>query len=367
MATLQACRQIQLQFEPKLNELGKGKRLADGLSAVVQIENTLWLAHDETDTLERLTLSETGRTGQFSATDHNQFSLHDFLTLPVSTKNTRTRQQEIDIEGLAYADGYLWLTGSHSLKRNKPKPDQNVNRNQNRLANIIREGNRFLIARIQIETHKGSYRLGKTHKKRSAASLQGDKNDNELTKALAHDPHLAAFLSIPGKDNGFDIEGLAVINDRLFLGLRGPVLRGWAVILEIELDGQGRHLQTIGPNRQLYRKHFLQLGGLGIRDLCFRNADLLILAGPSMALDGPVSVFCWQNAGKVKDESFINATQLQKVIDIPFGHGDDHPEGMALFYPPNAKSATLLIVNDAAAKQRRPKKNRMLADIFPLP
>ena len=25
------------------------------------------------------------------------------------------------MEGLVYADGYLWLVGSHSLKRKKPK------------------------------------------------------------------------------------------------------------------------------------------------------------------------------------------------------------------------------------------------------
>jgi len=56
-----------------------------------------------------------------------------------------------------------------------------------------------------------------------------------LTEALRGDQHLGLFIVIPGKDNGFDIEGLAGAGKRLFIGLRGPVLRGWAVILEVEL------------------------------------------------------------------------------------------------------------------------------------
>lgn len=60
--------------------------------------------------------------------------------------------------------------------------------------------------------------------------------------------------------------------ERLFMGLRGPVLRGWAVILEVELEDNDQpstlSLKAIGPSDRLYRKHFLHLGGLGIRDLC---------------------------------------------------------------------------------------------------
>lgn len=366
MTTHRPYRQIELQFEPELNDLGKNKRLTNGLSAVVQIDDTLWLAHDETATLERLTLSETEPNNRVLATDHQQFSLHDFLTLPVVSKTNHSPQQEVDIEGLAYADGYIWLVGSHSLKRKKPKSELNIENNQNRLASIIREGNRFLVARIPVEAHKGSYRLCKTHKKLSAACLQGDENGNELTAAIANDPHLAAFLNIPGKDNGFDIEGLAVVNKRLFLGLRGPVLRGWAIILEIELDEQGRHLQTIGPDRQLYRKHFLQMDGLGVRDLYFQNSDLLILAGPSMDLDGPVRVFRWRNAALTQQESFLSSEQLQTVLNLPYGDGNDHPEGMSLFCTKHA-DPSLIIVNDSASPQRQISPSTLLADLFELP
>lgn len=44
-----------LEFDPDLNELGNKKALRDGLSAVLQCGHTLWLANDETLSLERLT------------------------------------------------------------------------------------------------------------------------------------------------------------------------------------------------------------------------------------------------------------------------------------------------------------------------
>jgi hypothetical protein len=50
------------------------------------------------------------------------------------------------------------------------------------------------------------------------------------------------FLPLPGKDNGFDVEGLAVFGARLFVGLWGPVLCGWAVILELNSKKMMRQL-----------------------------------------------------------------------------------------------------------------------------
>ena len=63
-------------------------------------------------------------------------------------------------------------------------------------------------------------------------------------EALRQDPHLGPFLRtshgeadgkharapLASKENGFDIEGLAAFDRRLILGLRGPVLRGWAML-----------------------------------------------------------------------------------------------------------------------------------------
>ena len=86
----------------------------------------------------------------------------------------------------------------------------------------------------------------------TAARLEGDARGNLLTKSLQDDPHIGPFVprfsngklsGIPGKDNGFDVEGLAVSGNRAFLGLRGPVW-GWAVVLEVQMVDLERPVQS---------------------------------------------------------------------------------------------------------------------------
>jgi hypothetical protein len=165
---------------------------------------------------------------------------------------------------------------------------------------------------------------------------------------------------------------LAVVGERLFLGLRGPVLRGWAVILEVELKEDDKEpstlrLKNIGPKDRPYRKHFLHLGGLGIRDLCVHGPDLLILAGPTMDLDGPVTIFRWPGGAKPEEESMVPASELERVLDIPYGEGVDHAEGFTLFSPDGGKARSLLVVYDSASERRQLGESTVTADVFNLP
>ncbi len=359
-----------LEFSSEQNKLGRGKELRAGLSAVVQIGDTLWFANDETVSLERLSLI-TGEAGDDSLSfgNHTRFSLNNYLHLPLSpSKNL----EEADIEGLAYEDGYLWLVGSHSLKRKNPDLNKGSKEAQKQLAKISRDGNRYLLARIPVVEGEGTYRLvtedKRKGKKATAAQLRGNEKTNDLFEALRDDEHLGAFLAIPGKDNGFDVEGLAVAGTRLFIGLRGPVLRGWAVILEVELVDGADHgtlqLKAIGPNDRCYRKHFLHLGGLGIRDLCRQGSDLLILAGPTMNIDGPVTIFRWPNGTVKTEEGMVPTTGLERVLDVPYGQGVDHAEGMTLFSLHGDQASSLLVVYDSASTVRQVGVCTMATDIF---
>ncbi len=368
---------IQLEFSPERDDLGKDKELRDGLSVAVQIGDTLWVANDETISLERLTLVEGGNTGTYRyGRQHQQFSLNDYLKLPVPPPPDPADLEEADVEGVDYENGYLWLVGSHSLKRKKPKLKDGVEKAQKQLAKVSSDGNRYLLARIPVVKDDGTYTLAKEDAqngtKRIAAQLHGNEHGNDLTEALREDEHLAPFLTIPGKDNGFDIEGLAVAGKRLFMGLRGPVLRGWAVILEVELKEDAQEpstlrLENIGPKGRVYRKHFLQLGGLGIRDLCVQGSDLLILGGPTMAIDGPVTVFRWRGGTKPEGETLVAASDLEHVLDVPYGQGTDHAEGMALFSQDGGEAQSLLVVYDSASDSRQLGERTVTADIFALP
>jgi hypothetical protein len=126
-------------------------------------------------------------------------------------------------------------------------------------------------------------------------------------------------------------------------------------------------VKAIGPNDRLYRKHFLHLGGLGIRDLCMQASDLLILAGPTMDLDGPVTIFRWPGGVEPEGDSVVPASELERVLDVPYGQGLDHAEGMALFSPDGGKARSLLVVYDSASESRQLGENTVAADVFLLP
>lgn len=370
---------VLLTFLPKLNKLSKGKELRDGLSVVVKVGDALWVTNDETLSLERLSARAATAPFTYEYAGHVQFALSDFLELPLppsSDADGKEKIEEADLEGLDFKGGYLWLVGSHSLKRAKPDKDNSTEKNLNRLAKVTADGNRFLLARIPLEEKTNT--LVKTitegGKTRTAARLRGDDKGNDLTDHLAKDEHLREFLPIPGKDNGFDIEGLAVVGERIFLGLRGPVLRGWAVIIQLELEEQDDStlkLKPITPDNSYYRTHFLQLDGLGIRELCVQGSDLLILAGPTMGLDGPVTVYRWRGGAQPNADRIVFDDAVQPVMHIPFGQGKnagkDHAEGMTMFSQENGDSPSILIVYDSATKERQVGTNAVKADIFHLP
>lgn len=342
--------------------------IRDGLSVALRIDHMLWVANDETTSLERLSIKPAAPGEEVICDAHKTFPLMEYLNLPVADPD-----EEIDIEGLAYDQDYLWLVGSHSLKRKKAEPDKPAEKNIKRLSTIVPDGNRFLLARIPVERQHDSQELARVVAAdgRTAAQLRGNTLGNDLMREIAKDDQLREFLRIPGKDNGFDIEGLAVIGSRLFLGLRGPVLRGWAVLLEIEpeLDSGSTDtlvLKRIGPDGRSYRKHFFSLHGLGVRDLCVSGKNLLILAGPTMDLDGPVTVFRWRGGFPAEAESVVFTEQLETALQVPFGQGDDHAEGMCLFDVGTEGEEVVLIVYDAVAERRKRGERSVEGDLFSL-
>lgn len=327
------------------------------LSAVRQVGSYLWLGCDETATLERLTLSGD------EAGEHCHIPVSNFLALPNSD------DEEIDIEGIAYSDYYLWFVGSHSLKRKRATLDVPGKDDAKRLQKVKREENRYTLGRIPLVD--GQLWPQCPHPEHpdvllTAAQLKRKKKGiSELIHHLKADPHLGEFLKadIPGKDNGLDIEGLAVMGDRLLLGLRGPVLRGWTLLLEIHLaeaDLGVLRLKKVLGGKARYRKHFLDLGGLGIRDLCPWQDQLLILAGPTMVLDGAVRVFSLPLADLESDRALLTPSVR---LDIPYGQGCDRAEGMTVL---EAAAPELFVVYDAPAAERLRGTNAVLADRMPL-
>jgi hypothetical protein len=346
---------------------GRVADVAESLSAIAAEGRFLWLGGDETVTVERTAL--TGDGTAFS--DHVSFAVADFLPLPEGPDGDGA-VPEIDIEGVVRDGGYLWFVGSHSLARKRVKPHNATEQALARLAKVAKNDNRCLLGRIPVADVDGRPTLARSApdpadpaRTLTAAAL-GLRKKTRLTEALEDDDHLGRFLKIPGKDNGFDVEGLAVVGERVFVGLRGPVLRGWAVVLELRpVPGEGHHLR-LGPvdGDAVYRKHFLDLDGLGVRDILARGEDLLLLAGPTMDIDGPVRIYGWRGAAQAETSVVVANEALERVLDVPFGDGVDHAEGIA---PMPGDDGALLIVYDSPAPHRRPARHEILADVAAVP
>ena len=341
-------RTLTLHFQPHARRAQAGPPLPHDISAVAAVGRTLFAAADETATVERLVR---GSDGDYRQQD--SIALGDHFDLPQGPGG------EMDIEGLAIDGDFLWITGSHSLKRDKPDlcSDDNA-RALDELEEIDRNANRYFLGRLPLVAGRGGVhrptRSGERSGKDGPACLKmSRKGRNALTKVLYRDRHLAPSVNMPCKENGFDIEGLAVKGERLFLGLRGPVLSGWAVVVELKLGAskQGRlKLRRCGRKGRRYRKHFLPLRGLGIRDLRFDGDDLLVLAGPTMNHDGTGALFRWRQPIGDGDDRVHAPRDVEPIMDLPYARGVDQAEGVAFVHVGGQRR--LLIVHDSPAPER---------------
>jgi hypothetical protein len=359
MSFMTLVRTVRLRF----GDLSRAASTHTNLSAVRVDGRVLWIAGDETATVERLVADNLEAPTEYA--DEQTFRLADFVDLPGEDAD-----EEADVEGLARTGHFLWAVGSHSLRRKRIKSHHDGVKALKRLGKVEGQANRQILVRLPITDIDGLPTPvreivvdGERHRAAQLPSREG------LRVLLRNDPHLGPFLNIPGKDNGLDIEGIAVHGERVYLGLRGPVLRGWAFVLELRPyadpeEPDRLHLREFDDGLR-YRKHVLDLDGLGVRDLCPAGDDLLVLAGPTMDLDGPVRIYRWHGAGRVHMPAIVRGEVLTRELELTYGEGDDHAEGMGLIGRPEDRTA--LVVFDSPAAVRLTDDGAVIADVVRLP
>lgn len=326
--------------------------LEHDLSAAARSGGSLFLSCDETAGVERLTAAKDGWG------NHQHFSLGDLVDLPAGPEG------EMDIEGLACDENWLWVVGSHSLKRPQPKADQNPVEALARMEEIRRDANRYFLGRFPLVQAEDGLKPVASDGERRAAHVRLDPNKSALHRWLKGDPHLGPFLKIPSKENGFDIEGVAARGMRIWLGLRGPVLRGWAVVIELEMkltpSGHLKAARIEGSRR--YRKHLLPAHGLGLRDLALDGEDLLLMVGPTMASDGPAHILRWKDATACRSGGVHPEGAVAHVLELPYRGKVDHPEGLV------AWDGDWLVVYDSPGEHRLDGPGATVAaDIWAVP
>ena len=330
---------VQLDYGTVLDQGGKAK--IDNVSAAAFGAGHLWTAADEGFSFERLSPKGSG----FG--DAVTFPLGDYFVgyPPDGAK-------ESDLEGLAFQklDGQdadrLWLMGSQGLVRKKYKQRKTDDLLGQR---PVREAARSLLGFVEVSADG-------TPAKDSGVMLPLGDEPGSLVACLAEWEELARAAKRPSKENGLDIEGLAVFRDRIFLGLRGPVFGPYAIVLEIAFAIDGRRLEIVPVDGRLTSPHLVDTGGLGIRDLHMHSKGLVVLAGPTLDMDGPFELYLaraplrpWSPApGKARDAEFLMELPIERLPDEAGRMRGDRPEGITMV------DRRLLVVAERKLPKPRP-------------
>jgi hypothetical protein len=215
---------------------------------------------------------------------------------PVFTGSDEGKSCRADLEGLAVLANDVFVTPSFAFGRKKPEGKAAFDRGE-------------LYKKCAVQ--KSVLRLGAIGAEKSVTPPKAIFDIEAAVKPLGV---LTPFLAVPSKENGFDVEGLAVTQDRIYLGLRGPVLdQGLAIILVAERKPKAK------PELR-----YVDLGGLGIRDIAAVGEEgFLLIAGPVGRGGGRFVLYSWN--GK---DGFPGASDKPPVI--PLCTLDNGAEGVAI-------------------------------------
>jgi hypothetical protein len=228
--------------------------------------------------------------------------------------------EEIDMEAVASDGEYLYIAGSHSMRRKKVEEDSTYEKNRKRLARVTPHDASYSLFRVRLDDAGGIA---------SSESIT-------LWDVLDADEILNLYTYVPSKENGIDIEGLAVKDGRLYVGFRGPVLRGnFVPVISFEFDRSDD-----------YELAFVQLGGRGVRDLLAVDDGLLILAGPIGDGDASYKLYDWNGEDCVPGEGGPGGV-IVELGELAVS-GAVKPEGLSLLEE-TADQWKLLLASDGDA------------------
>lgn len=168
---------------------------------------------------------------------------------------------ELDGEAVSYADGAFYVAGSHGCSR-----------------------------------RKGQFRLSAFHLARLRVDTEGVPSGGvELTYRLSDllrqaGPAAAFFGKALADENGLNLEGIAVVGDTLWAGLRAPSLQRRAFLVGgslVDLFAAGHE-----PAKTTPQVVAIEIGeDRGIRDLAaLADGSLLALIGPAQEQDLPYEI-----------------------------------------------------------------------------
>lgn len=223
---------------------------------------------------------------------NNHYSVHRNLLVFTGDK---AGGKELDIEGLTAVNNDVYVLGSHSSKRKKIKQSRSYKKNRKK----------FNSNKIKDETDRdGLYRL-----RLDADGKILNTARITLREIIDNDAVLSPFGSIPSKENGVDIEGIAAKNNWLYLGFRGPVFRGnYVPVMKLKFD----------KPKETYQLLYVALNGRGIRDITSVADGFLILAGAVGDGDASYQLYHWNGKDVItgKDQKAEDKGKVRLLGEI---------------------------------------------------
>jgi hypothetical protein len=217
-------------------------------------------------------------------------------SIPLSNDN------EIDIEGIACEGSIVYVVGAHSAKRAQIDADRTYEQNRTAIKTVSLESQRDRLFRLDL-------------------NAEAEIEQTSLRSLMDRHDLLQLFSKIPSKENGIDIEGMAVRNGLLYIGFRGPVLRdNWVPILKCRFATPINRADLV----------FINLGGRGIRDLTPVQDGFLILAGPVGDGPGSYQIYVWDGEDCLPGSRTSGQMgQIELLGEIPV-YNNTKAEGIAL-------------------------------------
>jgi hypothetical protein len=326
-------------FALDYRDAAREPKLLHNLSAVAVAGRFLWTASDEGRTLECL---EPDGDGYRLRRQYRLDSL--FPDLP-----GKKSDDEADVEALAVDRDCLWICGSHCWVRKKTESPSLLS------DEIVERPSRHLLGRVKLVDDGG--RIA------DFGEVLSFTGRGSLREALAKNKFLGPFLELPSKENGLDIEGMTVGADgKLLFGLRGPLFDSFAAVVAAEIEARKRGRLQI--KKRSIVLHFLDLGGLGVRDLTRSGDEMFVLAGPVTSAPAPFRIYRW----KPQDPTYVQRPVLLHEWAYSWGtstpaEDPENPEGLSVL---DRGRPGLLVLFDRP-RLSRIEGTRYFADWGPIP
>lgn len=236
---------------------------------------------------------------------------------------------ELDAEGVAYADGFFYVVGSHGRPRHERGEDKDKND-----------------ARAAATRHLFRLRFdpGAVDADGKLTGAVDIRDSTVLPGLLRAHREIAPAFDARVEGEGLTIEGVAVRGGQLSVGLRAPLLNGSrAAVLSAPLD------VLFADEAGTGRLHSLDLGrdgrgkARGVRDLVAYGDGFLVIAGPVLdpesdaVMDADYTVFAWDGRDGARSLGDLKSygTKVKPEALLPLSVEGDRLRVLVLFDGPD--------------------------------